>query len=197
VDLPVPPGHFADPGHADRALAASGEAMGLAAELAKLTEAPGAAVVVVMLPRPVPTAAVEALAREAERWGCEVADQTWPMGDGAAAGGAGAGARMVEGDRVGVSLDAAAMLMAGGDPAAAVHAAGERLVQARWSDAASGARVAVGSGRLDVLAFGIALELTAAARRGPRAMDVVDARGLAEAAGAIAAAAAVYGQPPK
>ncbi|MBL8759335.1 MAG: hypothetical protein JNK35_13000 [Phycisphaerae bacterium] len=166
IDLPVPPSHFADPAHVDRALAATREALSLAADLAKLTDLRARPVVAILLPRPAPQGAVAALEQAAEHAGCAAADLSWPF----------EGAKEDErgpAPGLGVALDPAAILMAGADPAAAVHAVGARLVQARWSDAASGSRIAVGAGRLDALTYRVAVELAR-----PAGMSVADVRGL-------------------
>lgn len=185
IDLPIPPNHFADPAHVDRALAATRDALTLAADLAKLTDLRARPVVAILLPRPAPSGAVEAIERAADLAGCAAADLSWPLEGGGDDPRANDPAL-----RFGVALDPAAILLAGADPAAAVHAAGVRLVQARWSDAASGSRVAVGAGRLDALAYRVAVELAR-----PAGMVVADVRGLegdgvAAAVGAIVSATA-------
>lgn len=186
VDLPIPPSHFADPAHVDRALAATRDALILGADLAKLTELRARPVVALLLPRPAPAGAVEAIERAAEHAGCAAADLTWPL-DGAGKDPGATGSA----PGLGVALDPAAIVLTGADPAAAVHSAGARLAQARWSDAASGSRVSVGAGRLDTLAYRVAVELAR-----PAGMSVADVRGLERDAVAAAVGGIVSATAP-
>ncbi len=194
IDLPIPPAHFAEAAHVDRALAAARDAMGLAAELVKLTEAGVMPVVALWLPRPVPMEVIRALASEADITGCAVADLTWPMAmptDAVdeAESSATASATQVS-NLVGSGLDAAVILMASSDPSATALRHAQTLRQARLSDARGGKRVSVGRGILDVLAYRVALELTAKDR--PSGMVVVDLEGLDDPAVALGAAVAAW-----
>ncbi len=162
IDALVPPSHLLDPQHAERAVDAICAACELAAEL-------GRAPVVIQLPDVAPdgagsgrrAAAVSMIAAAADRVGVSVAD----LGGGAEA----------PWPPVGMAIDPAAMIAAGGDPASAASRAGGRLVAARVVDQLrSGLRGPVGvrsEARLDVLAFRIALDTA-----GFRGLPVVDCR---------------------
>jgi sugar phosphate isomerase/epimerase len=174
VDALVPPAHFSDPANVDRAVEAVAAACGLAADL-------GHAPVTVRLPEPDPASstrkdAIAAIERAAERVGVVVADLS-----------GGAGARWPP---VGAAIDPAACLAAGADPVAAVAGAGARVAAVRVVDLSrDGVRGPVGdprSGRVDVLAYRIAVEST-----GFGGMPVIDCRGWREpAAGVLASALA-------
>jgi sugar phosphate isomerase/epimerase len=138
------------------------QALELAADLARLVGSDGA-VVSVSLAEKTPGAVIEALSAAADRVGARVADHQWP-------------ARGVEsGSLVGVGIDPAAMLAAGADPAAEVSRLSASLAAARLSDLGPGGRVEAGSGKLDVLAYQVAL-----ATKGYGRAVVVDLRGVRE-----------------
>jgi hypothetical protein len=174
LDLWIPPAHFADRAQADRALAATSAALALAADLSRLLGSDGA-VVGVTLPENAAPAIVDSLASEADRVGARVADHQWP-------------ARGAEGP-VGAGIDPAALLAVGADPAAEVSRLAAVPASARLSDFTPGGRVAVGEGRLDVLAYRVALATKGYARalvvdlRGVRDQESA-ARGALERAGA-------------
>jgi sugar phosphate isomerase/epimerase len=91
-------------------------------------------------------------------------------------------------------IDPAAVLAAGGDPAAEATRAGTRLAAARIVDLTrAGMRGPVGiagESRLDALAYRIALEVA-----GFRGLAVIDARQWTDPRGGIAACAAAWGVP--
>lgn len=169
IDLWLPPKHFTDPQHADRALNALLDAIDLAADLAELTE--GDPVLSAMLPAPCEAGGMlNALIDRAAGRGARIADHRWPRGDDEPMPSAGA--------PIGIGLDPASIFIAEGrraDPAAAVLSAGAGLVSARLSDADEAGRCqpGVAGGRLDVLGYCVAL-----ATAGYRGRLVVDARGL-------------------
>lgn len=159
LDVWIPPEHFVDPSHSDRAAASLLDAIDLAADLAAL--ASGSVVstrpsalgrVSVLFPAELPGDLLAAIAERARLRSVRVADHAWPV-------------RSVTGDPdevIGIGLDPAAILLAGAaDPAAVASSAGARLVSARCSDVArgiaAGERVAPGSGRLDVLSYIVSL----------------------------------------
>jgi sugar phosphate isomerase/epimerase len=84
---------------------------------------------------------------------------------------------------VGIGIDPAALLAAGANPASEVSRLTTPPVAARLSDSVAGARVIAGSGKLDVLAYQIAL-----ATKGYSRPVVVDLRGLRDQEGASRAA---------
>ena len=94
---------------------------------------------------------------------------------------------------VGLSLDPAAVLADGGDPAAVASRAGARIASARVVDLLrSGMRGSVGrsgESRLDVLAYRIALEMA-----GFRGLPVIDARQWVDPHAGVAASAEAWGR---
>lgn len=153
LDLFVPAAHFVDAAHVDRAAGAVREALTLAAEWGVGMS------VTVALSEKAPAPVVAELVSHAERVGAVLADASWPVCTGAAA-----------------ALDPAAVFAAGGDVMKAVAAA---PATARLSDMESVGRVEAGRGRLDVLAYRVALSVAGYARP-----LVVDLRGLRDQAGA-------------
>lgn len=164
VDLWIPPTHFGDPVHAERAVEAAMAAIDLTADLAGLNQ--GERVLSLSLPRDreEASAAIGTIAGHADSRSVEIADHTWPPVDSGAS------------DSIRVGLDPAVLLLAGDNPAKAAARTGDRLAVARLSDASDIGRVAPGGrdGRLNDLAYVIALD-TAKYRR----PVVLDARGLA------------------
>jgi sugar phosphate isomerase/epimerase len=153
LDLWIPPAHFVDAANTGRAVDATVQAMELVADLARLIGSDGA-VVSVLLAEKTPEAVIEALSAAADRVGARVADHQWP-------------ARSVEsGGLVGVGIDPAALLASGADPAAEVSRLSAAPTAARLSDLGPGGRVAVGSGKLDVLAYQVALATKGYSRAG-------------------------------
>lgn len=170
LDLWIPPEHFADAAHIDRAVSAVIAAIEMAAEIGGFAGAGGAGGggggtlnVSIAFPRRKGEEAGAAtgvggqigsvlatIASRADACGVRIADHAWPYA-------------IVPGsaDRtpVGVGLDPAAVLMAGSDPAREASVLGPRLVCARLSDCGAAGRVGVagGEGRLDVIGYGVAL----------------------------------------
>lgn len=143
IDLWIPPEHFLDPAHVDRAVDAVLATLQLAGDL-------GRCPVSLELPRPVddPTleSVIEAIAEQALRVGVQVADHAGPDAPP---------------DHFGIGIDPAARLGRNEDPAQAVTANAERLVSARLCDLlTSSMRGPIGEGqgaRLDVLSYRVAL----------------------------------------
>ena len=163
VDLFVPPEHFTSAANQDRAISAVGDAVELAAELAGLMGGRGG-VVAVELPEKLAAEVRRALAEKCELSGVRLADCAWRAG--VERPGPGPLAR---------GLDPAAVLMGGGDPAAEAARLGSSVACARLSDVSASGRVAAGSGRLDVLAYRVALEVG-----GAMLPVVLDLRGVRE-----------------
>ncbi len=162
LDLWIPPAHFADPAFVDRAVSATLGTIELAGELAGLAGGASRRSLAVALPSGIDVDAATTIASAAGVAGVDVADHAWPIPDNDHAG-------------IGVGLDPATVLLAGEDPEAAVCALGDRLAVARLSDANAQGRCTPGdgSGRLDVTAYAVALEIG-----GADAEVVVDLRGL-------------------
>ncbi len=176
VDLFLPPEHLAEPAHADRATGALVAAVEFAAELAGL--AGGSAVVSTVLPRDERArASIETLEWAAQSAGVRVADHAWPP------------EARDDASPIGVGVDPAPAILAGGDPAAAVSRAGGALVSPRLSDATASARTFPGDGRLDDLAYAVAV-LTA----GFGGWVPVDLRGVGNAIERLAEVVERYGR---
>lgn len=156
IDLWIPPEHFQQAVHADRAVGAVTATAEMLGELKRLRAAVEAPVVSVMLPEQTAEGVAAALSAAGDANGVMVVDHAPAAGEATAWG-----------------ADPASMLMAGRDPAAEVSRRGVRVLAARLSDANAMGRCAVGAGRLDVLEYAVAL--TTAGVRGP---VVVDVRGL-------------------
>jgi sugar phosphate isomerase/epimerase len=160
VDLWIPPEHFTEAMHVDRAVEAACAAMTFAGEIAGLNASARPAVGLV-LPAAAPTEVLRTIAAAAEVAGVLVADHAWPPR---------------EGDRwgIGIGIDPAAVLMSGdASPHVAVSRSSAALASARLSDVASHGRVVPGTGRLDLLAYEVALATAGFA--GP---VIVDPRGV-------------------
>lgn len=132
VDLWIPEEHFTQPEHADRAAAAVLDAITLAADLGRVPLS-------VRLPEDIDDHVVQEWRSRADICGISIADHSSTPH-----------ALLHSG------IDPAALLAAGIDPAA--HASNTpRLGAARFSDFRDESRVAPGAGRLDVLAYQVAL----------------------------------------
>lgn len=157
IDLWIPPSHFAREEAVDRAASALVESLDLAADLADLV--PGSRrVVSVEFPATVEASALEAIRVRADRRGAMVADHAWPMVESRLGG------------PVMFGLDPSALLLAGVDPAATASRFMHMVASARLSDLAATGRVAPGEGRLDLLAYRVALET--GGFRGPLVLDL-------------------------
>ena len=145
LDLWIPPDHFLDPAHVDRAVDAVGATLQLAGDL-------GRCPVSLELPRPVDDETlkpvIETIAEQALRVGVQLADHAGP--DAAS-------------DQLGVGIDPAAHLSRNEDPALAVTNTADRLVSVRLCDLlTSGMRGPIGEtqgARLDVLSYRVALSV--------------------------------------
>ncbi len=151
IDAWIPPEHFADPGHADRAVTAVRQAIALAADLGRVP--------VCLILRGTGDAA-NAIIAEAQRHGVEIADHSLPLSTLAGAG---------------IGIDPVICLSQAQDPAKVVHEAADSLVSARLVDLlGTGMRGPAGSphdGRLDVAQYKIALSVN-----GFRWPVIIDAR---------------------
>ncbi len=153
LDLFIPPDHFTDLAHIDRAVAAVRSTIELAAELAALI--PGAIPCVSLtLPADLADDARAELASCAARTGAQLADHF--IQDQADTTFTAPSAHAL-----GVGIDPAALILRDIDPVNMVAITGERLFVARLTDAAHGARVvpdAPGS-NLDQFAYAAALNV--------------------------------------
>lgn len=157
LDLWIPPEHFTDPRHADRAVEAVQSACDLAADLARLHPGQGLPPVCIQfLTRSVARDSLQGIATQlatySNRVGVQLADHAWP-----ALPPHESTAKNPISDALYVGIDPAAILLGGGNPASQVHASASMLASARLSDANNYERVAVGTGRLDLLAYEVAL----------------------------------------
>jgi sugar phosphate isomerase/epimerase len=160
LDLWVPPEHFLGSDTVDRAVSAVVDAAGLLGDLVQLGAAPMGAPVSILLPDGVTASVVAAIEAAADKAGVLIADHAVEPATGA-------------------GVDPALHLMAGGDPTQAVSgggsgiAIGHGLAAVRLSDANAIGRCAVGSGKLDVLSYAVALSTAEWGRT-----VTVDVRGL-------------------
>ena len=190
LDLWIPPEHFNDPARGDRAVEAVVGAVELAWELGGLaaggkrsTGQAQAPAVCLTLPAECPATVLAALESAASRCGVRIADHAWPITTRA-------GSTMW----IGVGIDPAAVLSAGEDPAALAARLGNRVAAGRLSDTAAAGATAGrtapggGQGRLDVLAYGVAL-----AAAGYRGWAVLDLRGIADQSAAAVIARRAWG----
>ena len=184
VDFFIPPEHFLKPDMVDRAVSGVLAAIDLAADLAGLgagsvvTRSTSPASVSIVLPEKLAPDMRRSLSDHALSQGVRLADHAWPIGerDGGSAD---------EGEAIGIGLDPATVLSAGADPIMLAAKIGSRLVCARLSDIGAGApgsaRIAPGSGRLDVTAY-----LATLVTVGYTGHVILDLHGLRDPAGAIA-----------
>lgn len=153
VDLWIPPSHFVEASHIDRALAALDAACGLAADLGRCT-------VCISMPVEMPSESWQAVAGAADRHGVRIADF-------AVRPDAHASRVDAPNELVGVGIDPAALIAAGIEPAMHAAALGRRIAAARIVDLlASGMRGPPGEpsgARLDLAAFAASLALGGAA----------------------------------
>lgn len=186
ADLWIPPEHFTDPAHVDRAVAATTAAIELVADLDRLmigsvtsVRAGDGRVLSVTFPAAIDPGVVSAIAVKAMDCGARVADF----------GAAAKDESIVLPPPIGPGFDPATHLV--GNPTVnLVNAAGAMtlprdLVSARLTDASTFGRVVPGAanGRLDVMAYAMTLAMS-----GYRGGVVVDVRGLRDQAAAAAAA---------
>ncbi len=186
VDLWIPPEHFVDAAHSDRAMDAVREALAFASEVVPLSrgveggagEGRGRGVVSLTLPasdehnQEAVKSVARAMGDHAQRVGAVIADFQWPADPRST------------GDPIGVGIDPAAVIAEGVTSAGkAASRMGARLAGARLTDLSSaGLRVEPGGGgwsgggRLDVMSYLVAL-----ATAGYAGAVVVDLRGVADA----------------
>ncbi len=175
VDLFIPPQHLTDPANADRAVSAVLEAIDFAAELVELTG--GRRTVCLELPTAEElsgSGAVGSLADRASSRAVRLADHRWPPTWGKDAD--------PDSSPLAVGIDPGALMPGGIDPPSQVSGLGKRLASARLSDADAAGRTELGRGRLDVLAYTVAL-LTA----GYGGFGIIDLRTLPDPARAVRA----------
>jgi sugar phosphate isomerase/epimerase len=156
IELWIPPAHFAEAAHVDRACAALAGACGLAAEVAGLLGEPTPGVWTEWPEKP----HADAAALAAQPTAATIVDARvsgTPHGMTAA------------------GVDPAACLLAGVDPVARTMSLAGRLGGARLGDAGSAGRCPVGAGRLNLDEYRVAL-----AAAGARTV-VLDLRGLRDA----------------
>jgi sugar phosphate isomerase/epimerase len=186
LDLWIPPHHWTDPAHAQRALDAAQAAVELAAQLARHTGATAEPVLTIELPdhdshRCAPT--IAALAQLHALHGVTIADVGPALWSQPSADPAQPDAESPAPAPPGVvlSVDPASEILAGRK----LRPQTQRAGAARLTDATSTGRVEPGQGRLDLLAYAADL----ATRPPDRAIPFVtlDVRGLAPAANTTAA----------
>lgn len=143
VDAFVPPPHFVDSAHADRAAEAVMLACDFAADLASLTD--GQAIVGTLLPPDFAGRAI--LAAHAASFGVRLADHHHPPD-----------ARASDTpNEPAVGLDPATVMLAGADVEEALASNADRLASARLSDLDASGRTEPGTGRLDLLSYIVSL----------------------------------------
>ncbi|MEM7628572.1 MAG: hypothetical protein AAF356_04025 [Planctomycetota bacterium] len=167
IDLFIPPEHFIDDAHADRAVSAVLQGIELARELAGTGTGSGEACLSIALPAEPPAGVISTINTEAGRLGVIVADHA-PRDPGAAPS--------EDAHSIGIGVDPAVLLREKLDPVAVLTRAGDRLGAIRLSDASAFGRCPVDAegSRLDVHAYAIA-----AATVGARFITL-DLRGVAD-----------------
>jgi sugar phosphate isomerase/epimerase len=155
IDLFIPPSHFTDPTHADRAASAVRDALSLASDWSH------GMTVTTALPDNVDPALAADLSAHAHRVGALLADAAWPPN-----------ALLAR------AIDPAAVLAAREDIVKAVTT-GPTPASARLSDFTGTGRVEPGTGVLDTTAYGVALAVAGYARP-----LVIDLRALRDQPGA-------------
>lgn len=198
LDLPVPPEHFADPAHAERALSAVHAAAALAADLHALTadiaspalRAPRAPIAL-ELPAETPAALASELARAAEHTGVWIADAaaTRRLTPSPAHPAAQSLSHPAPFGPLRHAIDVARAALDRLDPAAAAARSGPRLALLRLAEATPRGPIPIGvpPSRLDVPALRIALETS-----GASPAVVLDLAGLPDPAAAFASAHAAW-----
>jgi len=164
LDLPIPPDHFNDPVHVDRAVTAVTGAIELAADLGRLP-----------LSITLPTAQLDDDILSALAQCADAHDVALSVHDEADVPALQSWIEQVDLPCVGAAIDPAIALAQKIDPAAWVLQLGRHLRVARLSDWSLPDRQIVGQGDLRVSEYRIAMDL-AASRRGP---VVLDLRGMA------------------
>lgn len=167
LDLWIPPAHFADAAHIDRAVGAVTATIELAAELRPLTA--GAVPVHVVLPSDVSAEVVGAIVSAAELSGVDLADHAWPV---------------QKATKMRIGVDPSAILSAGASVTDSVLALPSVPAAARLSDVSAGLRAIPGHGTLNVRDYEFAL-----IAKGFAGLIACDLRGLPDAVKAARAMA--------
>lgn len=194
LDLSIPPAHFAEAAHVDRAVKATCEALTLAADLAALIPTPdhlgpvdatGSRVISLSLPATLAGDVRDTLANHALSCQCTIADFRWPLPEieNASSGGdamttiAATSTIAQNTPGIGHGLDTGTLLVAGLNPAKFISRLATRFpgepAQLRLTDAASSRRVPVGDGELDELSVDVACQVA-----GYKGFAVIDLRGI-------------------
>lgn len=168
LDLLIPPEHFTDATHSERALDAAVGALRLAADLGELAGDADARSVAVVLPGDLPASALTALEHAAADVGAVLADLAHPARDDETP------------THVRPGIDPPSVIIGAESPAKLAARLGSRLAHARLADISGQGRCAVGAsgGRLDITAYGAALSVA-----GVRSVTV-DIRGVPDLADA-------------
>lgn len=155
IDLWIPPAHFSQSQHVDRATEAVREACSLAADVARLLGSTQP-LVCIELPADARDGVLDAIATAASSAGTLVADFGQLVQSLTPA--------VPVGGPIGLGFDPAADLLAGRDPTVTLAALGRRVITARLTDAQNFGRCTVGLGRLDIAAFKATLAVATSAR---------------------------------
>jgi len=181
VDFFIPPDHYCDPQHADRAVAAAIGACSLAGGLGR-----------VPLSLNLPVAKVDASVAQMIADSADAQGVALAIHDEADTDGLSRWLKTHAPPHVGVGLDPAALLIRDRDPSAAAQSFSKQLRVARLSDAskgqADGGRRVVGSGSLAVMPYRVSIDL-APNRVGP---VVLDLRGMSSPIDAMRSAKAAW-----
>ena len=175
LDLWIPPSHFAEAAHADRAVGVVSETLAMARELASLGGSSEGAVVSVLVDPGADASVALELGALAEAAGASIADHARPPRDS-------------KWNRYGVGIDPAGVMMAGEAMQDAVLAAGASLVCARLSDLSAAGRTEPGSpgARLDRAGYEATLSVVGYER--PVIVDLRQVPSAEEAAARLAPA---------
>jgi hypothetical protein len=146
IDLWIPPEHFSDPDNCQRALDMVVQTAELASELSELVGGRSFASVSVSTAASIEGQMYSAMGASALQYGATVIDHRSEQSDACPSG-------------ISIGVDPASVLISGGDPAGAVHSAGERLGGARLDDVNAMGRCPVGAegGRLELDSYKAAL----------------------------------------
>ncbi len=146
IDLWIPAEHFTGAEHCSRAVEIIHQTTELASEMASLVGGRSTARVSVMTPGSIDADLLRVMGDGAERVGSLIVDHRVDLPRACPAG-------------VAIGVDPASVLIAGGDPVEAVHAAGGRLGSVRLDDVNAMGRCPVGTegSRLDIDGYKAAL----------------------------------------
>lgn len=167
VDLFIPPTHFIDAAHLDRAMNAARAALELARDLAEHSTS---AVVATELPEKCSDDTIAELRTATQRVGATLADCAWPPRNG----------RVNDADAIRIGIDPAAIIARGEDVANQVAKLTAVPAHARLSDLGASGRVEAGKGQLDMTTYCVTLST-----RGFSAPLVIDLRGLRDQAAVL------------